>query len=254
MGRTWTHDGVSDGCSTASRPRPDDGRRSFIRVRPKRPFRRFSPYVCLPRLNPSRPTQRSMPSSSPRTGMTGSNSIPAGACGSWASPSIASVPATSTTISGTPPSIRKSEQAAAIPPARINLNSGILNPELLSPELGPKVATLWGKCGLQDRMDAVIAHEHLKKGGLSMATATDGLQNALHITARVQSGNKIEITAPGLQEGQDVDVYLVPRPSETPSRRSVLEFLDSLPSGPRSAPTWDEVERRFQEERDAWDR
>ena len=40
-----------------------------------------------------------------------------------------------------------------------------------------------------------------------MATATDGLQNALHITARVQSGNKIEITAPGLQEGQDVDVY-----------------------------------------------
>ena len=69
-----------------------------------------------------------------------------------------------------------------------------------------------------------------------MATATDGLQNALHITARVQSGNKIEITAPGLQEGQDVDVYLVPRPSETPSHRSVLEFLDSLPSGPRSAP------------------
>ena len=90
--------------------------------------------------------------------------------------------------------------------------------------------------------------------GDSMATATDGLQNALHITARVQSGNKIEITAPGLQEGQDVNVYLVPRPSETPSRRSVLEFLDSLPSGPRSAPTWDEVERRFQEERDAWDR
>ena len=67
-------------------------------------------------LNPSRPTQRSMPSSSPRTGMTGSNSIPAGACGSWASPSIASVPTTSTTISGTPPSSRKSEQAAAIPP------------------------------------------------------------------------------------------------------------------------------------------
>ena len=99
--------------------------------------------------------------------MTGSNSIPAGACGSWASPSIASVPTTSTTISGTPPSSRKSEQAAAILPARINLNSGILNPELLSPELGPKVATLWGKCRLQDRMDAVIAHEHHESLGLS---------------------------------------------------------------------------------------
>ena len=87
-----------------------------------------------------------------------------------------------------------------------------------------------------------------------MATSADGIQNALRITARVQSGNKIEIIAPGLQEGQDVDVFLVPRPSATPSRRSVLEFLDALPSGPRSAHTWDEVERRFQEERDAWDR
>jgi hypothetical protein len=87
-----------------------------------------------------------------------------------------------------------------------------------------------------------------------MATAPDGLQNALHITARVQSGNKIEISAQGLREGQDVDVYLVPRPPEPASRPSVLEFLDSLPAGPRSAPTWDEVERRFQQERDVWDR
>jgi hypothetical protein len=87
-----------------------------------------------------------------------------------------------------------------------------------------------------------------------MAAAPDGLQNALHVTARVQSGNKIEISAPGLHEGQDVDVYLVPRPAATPSRPSVLEFLDSLPEGPRSAPTWDEVERQFQQQRDAWDR
>lgn len=41
---------------------------------------------------------------------------------------------------------------------------------------------------------------------------------------------------------------------EVPPRRSVLDFLDALPPGPRSAPTWDEIERRFQEERDAWDR
>ena len=34
--------------------------------------------------------------------------------------------------------------------------------------------------------------------GDSMATATDGLQNALHITARVQSGNKIEMVLPFL--------------------------------------------------------
>ena len=87
-----------------------------------------------------------------------------------------------------------------------------------------------------------------------MAAATDGLRTALHTTARVQFGNKIEITAPELKEGQDVDVFLIPRPSATHPRRSVLEFLDSLPPGPRSAPTWDEIERQFQEERDAWDR
>jgi hypothetical protein len=37
-------------------------------------------------------------------------------------------------------------------------------------------------------------------------------------------------------------------------RRSVLEFLDALPPGPRSAPTWDEIERQFREERDEWER
>jgi hypothetical protein len=87
-----------------------------------------------------------------------------------------------------------------------------------------------------------------------MATATDGLRTVLYTTARVQPGNKIEITAPELNEGQDVDVFLIPRPSELPSRRSVLEFLDALPPGPRSAPTWDEIDRQFQAERDAWDR
>lgn len=87
-----------------------------------------------------------------------------------------------------------------------------------------------------------------------MATAFDGPHPALHLTARVQSGNKIEITAPHLQEGQEIDVFLVPRPPAGPPRPSVIEYLDSLPEGPRSAPTWDEIERRFQEERDAWDR
>ncbi len=68
-----------------------------------------------------------------------------------------------------------------------------------------------------------------------MATAADRLRTALHTTARVQPGNKIEITAPELREGEDVDVFLIPRTSETHAGRSVLEFLDSLPPGPRSA-------------------
>ncbi len=87
-----------------------------------------------------------------------------------------------------------------------------------------------------------------------MVTVTDGLRPALHTTARVQPGSRIEITAPELKEGQDVDVFLIPRPSESQTRGSVLEFLDSLPPGPRSAPTWDDIERQFQEERDSWGR
>ena len=35
-----------------------------------------------------------------------------------------------------------------------------------------------------------------------MATSADGFQNALHITARVQSGNKIEIIAPGCKRAR----------------------------------------------------
>ena len=57
-----------------------------------------------------------------------------------------------------------------------------------------------------------------------------------------------------LREGQDVDIFVIPRPDEGLPRMSPVELLDTLPAGPRSAPTWDEIERQFQEERDAWDR
>ena len=78
----------------------------------------------------------------------------------------------------------------------------------------------------------------------------------VQITTRVLPGNKIEVTDPGLQEGQDVQVTITPVP-ETPQPqggRDILDFIDSLPPGPRSAATWEEFERQFQEERDAWDR
>ena len=35
---------------------------------------------------------------------------------------------------------------------------------------------------------------------------------------------------------------------------SALEFLESLPSGPRAFKTWEEYERHLQEEKDAWER
>ena len=76
-----------------------------------------------------------------------------------------------------------------------------------------------------------------------------------HFTAQVLPGGRIEIPASGLAEGQTVDVVVVPRAGAGPPKaQSLKEFFDSLPPGPRSAPTWEEFERQFQEERNAWDR
>lgn len=79
------------------------------------------------------------------------------------------------------------------------------------------------------------------------------MQTALRMTATVQPGNKIEVTAPELREGEDVDVFLVlPEPPPS-SRRSALEIITSL-KGHRSFQSAEEVNQYLQEERDSWDR
>jgi hypothetical protein len=42
---------------------------------------------------------------------------------------------------------------------RIAVNSGVLNPELLTERYGPSVGKTWARSRLRDRIDAVIAHE-----------------------------------------------------------------------------------------------
>jgi len=80
------------------------------------------------------------------------------------------------------------------------------------------------------------------------------MQSALHISTRVLPGGKIEIDAPGLVEGQAVEVIVVVPSSADPLGKPALDLIASLPPGPRSCPTWEEFERAFQEERDSWDR
>jgi hypothetical protein len=87
-----------------------------------------------------------------------------------------------------------------------------------------------------------------------MANTSETPRLAHHTTARVQPGHRVEITVPGLEAGQDVDIFLIARPSEPTDRRTVLEFLNALPPGPRSAATWSEIEEQLQEGRDGWDR
>jgi hypothetical protein len=45
------------------------------------------------------------------------------------------------------------------PGGRVNVDSGILNPELLTEKYRRKTAKLWRKARLRDRLDAIIAHE-----------------------------------------------------------------------------------------------
>ena len=67
-------------------------------------------------------------------------------------------------------------------------------------------------------------------------------------------GHRIEVAAPHLREGDTVEVLIV-RPEVSNTRfASALDFLRSLPPGPRAFKTWDEYEKHLQDERNAWDR
>jgi hypothetical protein len=47
-----------------------------------------------------------------------------------------------------------------ITPDGINVDSGVLNPQLNAEEIGPRASAIWEKARLRDRIDAVIAHEY----------------------------------------------------------------------------------------------
>lgn len=80
------------------------------------------------------------------------------------------------------------------------------------------------------------------------------LRTTLHLRATVQPGKTVEVSCDELREGDTVDVFLVMPTRPATGSASIIDFLDTLPSGPRSFSTWEDSERRFQEERDSWDR
>lgn len=67
----------------------------------------------------------------------------------------------------------------AIVGSRIAVDSGVLNPELLSESFGAAAGTKWAKGRRRDRIDAVIAHEVAEgkagthEGALAFAAGTD---------------------------------------------------------------------------------
>lgn len=66
-------------------------------------------------------------------------------------------------------------------------------------------------------------------------------------------GNRVEVTVPGLPSGQAVEVILLFE-DQAAKPQGVLALLESMPEGPRSAPTWEAIESSLLSERDAWRR
>lgn len=79
------------------------------------------------------------------------------------------------------------------------------------------------------------------------------MQTALRMETTVLPGHRLEISAPELPEGVKVEVIVV-LPESSPPRRSMLEFLATLPPGPLLFKTPEEADRYLQEERDSWER
>ncbi len=80
------------------------------------------------------------------------------------------------------------------------------------------------------------------------------MQTTLRMETTVLPGHRVEVSNPELPEGAKVQVIVVL--PEKPERQfaSVLDFLDSLPPGPRAFKTWEEYEQHLRQERDSWDR
>jgi hypothetical protein len=70
----------------------------------------------------------------------------------------------------------------------------------------------------------------------------------------VLPGHRLEISDPQLPEGAKVEVIVVLPARPERQYGSALEFLESLPAGPRAFKTWEEYEQHLREERDSWDR
>ncbi len=79
------------------------------------------------------------------------------------------------------------------------------------------------------------------------------MQSALHVSTTVLRGNKIEISAPGLREGESVDVLVFPAESGPPRHRSALDIIEAL-QGHRLFQTVEDVDTYLKQERGAWDR
>jgi hypothetical protein len=79
------------------------------------------------------------------------------------------------------------------------------------------------------------------------------MQTALRLETTILPGHRLEVCAPELPEGVKIEVIVVMPPAPSKPRMSMLEFLETLPPGPRAFKTWEEYEKHLREGKDAWE-
>lgn len=80
------------------------------------------------------------------------------------------------------------------------------------------------------------------------------MKTTIRTATTVLPGRRVEVEVPELPEGTAVEVFVVSPDTASTGFASALDFLESLPVGPRAFRTWEEYERHLREERAAWDR
>ena len=81
------------------------------------------------------------------------------------------------------------------------------------------------------------------------------MQSAIKLTTTVLPGNRVEIVAPELVEGEDVELIILKAENGNKKQRqfaSAWEYIESLNPVERTAEEWEEIEREFYEERSSW--
>ena len=78
------------------------------------------------------------------------------------------------------------------------------------------------------------------------------MQSTICFKTVVLPGHHIDVSVPELPEGAKVEVIVRLLEKREPAFASALEFLESLPQGPRAFPTWEEYEKHLKDERNSW--
>lgn len=78
------------------------------------------------------------------------------------------------------------------------------------------------------------------------------MQSALHLTAKVLPGNKLELELPPGSEGQEVNVFIVLPAPQKVEPSNILEIIAEARHH-RIGMTAEEIDRYLQAERESWD-